>query len=37
MFNLYGGPLRSCRRFIFHSKCARQPYRHLQVELHMRT
>ena len=28
---LYGGPLRSCRRFIFHSMCARRT-RHANVE-----
>ena len=31
---IYGGPLRSCCRFIFHSTCARQPYLRSHVDLH---
>ena len=36
-WHLYGGPLRSCRRFIFHSTCARQPCLRSHVELDVRT
>jgi len=31
----YGGPFRSCRRFIFHSTCARQPHIRAHVEFYV--
>ena len=34
---IYGGPLWSCRRFIFHSTCPRQPHLRFHVDLHVRT